>query len=122
MSGVFGQAFGLKYSLLSDCESSVKYSVSSCLVLRQVKYVYDWLKPSLESRCMIRGRVNASERKIVSGCFFFSSVMTQPQNVKGLVCGLSTRKIFTPCPIQNSNTLFSSSESPLKSEESNSKG
>src|SRR4051812_47021327 len=122
MSGVFGQTLGLKYSRVSDCESSVKYSVSSCLVLRQVKYVYDWLKPSLESRCMIRGRVNASDRNITSGCFSFSDRMAHCQKAKGLVCGLSTRKIFTPWPIQNSNTLFSSSQSALRSLESNSKG
>ena len=46
MSGVFGQWFGRKYSLTFVCVSSVKYAVSSCLVCRQGKYVYDWLKPS----------------------------------------------------------------------------
>jgi hypothetical protein len=49
MSGVLGQAFGRKYSRESSWESSVKYSVSSSLVTRQVKYVYDCVKPSLAS-------------------------------------------------------------------------
>ena len=37
MSGVFGQALGLKYSRPGPCVSSVKYSVSSYLELRQAK-------------------------------------------------------------------------------------
>src|SRR5438105_445326 len=37
MSGVFGQTFGRKYSRDGCCASSVKYSVSSQRVLRQVK-------------------------------------------------------------------------------------
>src|SRR6202035_5474860 len=46
---------------------SVKYSVSSCLVLRHVKYVYDCENPNLARACMSLGRVNASARKITSG-------------------------------------------------------
>src|SRR5687768_5956975 len=122
MSGVLGQQLGRKYSRVSEEASSVKYSTSSCFVLRQVKYVYDWLKPSFASLCMMRGRVNASARKITSGCFFFSSAMHHSQNSNGLVCGLSTRKIFTPCPIQNSNTLSSSSHSVFHASLSNSNG
>ena len=49
-------------------DRSVKYSRSSHAVCRHAKYVYDWLKPTLASRSMTRGRVNASARKIVSGC------------------------------------------------------
>ena len=36
------------------------------------------------------------------------SAIAHSQNRNGLVCGLSTRKIFTPWPIQNSMTRFSS--------------
>ena len=39
MSGVFVNAFGRKYSRISDCESSLKYSRSSQADSRQVKYV-----------------------------------------------------------------------------------
>ena len=45
----------------------MKYSRSSDADCRHAKYVYDWLKPSLASRSITRGRVNASARKIVSG-------------------------------------------------------
>ena len=41
MSGVLGQKLGRKYSRTPVCVSSRRYSSSSCLPLRQVKYVYD---------------------------------------------------------------------------------
>ena len=66
MSGVFGQKFGRMYAAGSP-DSSVRYSVSSALVVRQVKYVYDWWKPTLPRVCIIAGRVNASARKSTSG-------------------------------------------------------
>ena len=47
---MFGQKFGRKNSLIGGFVSSSKYSRISAAVLRQVKYVYDWLKPSLASR------------------------------------------------------------------------
>src|SRR5205807_8386379 len=122
MSGVFGQTFGRKYSRDGCCASSVKYSVSSQRVLRQVKYVYDCVKPSFASLCITRGRVNASERKISSGCLAFSSGMHDSQKAKALVCGLSTRKIVTPWPIQNSKMLFSSAQRPRQSLLSKSNG
>ena len=80
MSGVFGQQFGRKYSRDSLEQSSVKYSVSSALLVRHVKYVYDCVKPSLASRCITWGRVNASERKSTSGCSRFTSAITHSQN------------------------------------------
>ena len=67
MSGVLGHKLGRKKSRISLEVSSVKYSTNSAWVLRQVNYVYDCEKPSFASRYMIFGRVNASERKIVSG-------------------------------------------------------
>ena len=87
-----------------------------------MKYVYDCVKPSFASLCMMRGRVNASERKISSGCFCFSSRMHHSQNANALVCGLSTRNTVTPCPAQNSNTLFSSSHRLFHAGVSNSNG
>jgi hypothetical protein len=66
--------------------------------------VYDWVKPSLASWCITWGRVNASERKSTSGCSRFTSAITHSQNAKGLVCGLSTRKIATPSRAQCRNT------------------
>src|SRR5438309_8203940 len=122
MSGVFGQRFGLKNSATSVCVNSVKYSVSSLLVLRHVKYVYDWLNPNRASRYMILGRVKASDKKIRSGCFFLRSRIIHSQKSKGFVWGLSTRKIRTPCSIQNSTMLFNSSQSDRQCGDSNSKG
>ncbi|GAA3218293.1 hypothetical protein GCM10020256_22120 [Streptomyces thermocoprophilus] len=100
MSGVLAKKFGRMYAAASP-DSSVRYSVSSCLLLRQVKYVYDCWKPICASVCIIAGRVNASARKITSGSAALISPITRSQNTTGLVCGLSTRKIRTPCSIQN---------------------
>src|SRR5687768_11921778 len=122
MSGVFGQTLGRKYSRDGCCVSSVKYSNNSCFVLRQVKYVYDCVKPIFASLCMMRGRVKASERKMRSGCACFSSRRHHSQKAKALVCGLSTRKIVTPCSTQYSNTLFSSSHRLFHAADSKSKG
>src|SRR6516162_6516711 len=122
MSGVFGQKLGLKKSWTGVSVSSVIYSVSSFLVFLQVKYVYDCVNPSFASRYMMLGLVNASARKISSGYFFFRSRIIHSQKSNGFVWGLSTRKTRTPCPIQNSTTLFSSSQSAFQRGESNSNG
>ena len=64
------------------------------------------------ARCRITfGRVNASARKIASGCARLMSAMHHSQKRNGLVCGLSTRKIVTPCAIQNRKTSRSASHS-----------
>ena len=68
-----------------------------------MKYEYDCEKPTFASRFITFGRVNASARKIASGCFSRTSPITHSQNGKGLVCGLSTRKSFTPCAHQCRN-------------------
>ena len=52
----------------------------------------------------MRGGENASARKITSGCSSRTSRINHSQNANGLVCGLSTRKAFTPCSTQNSTT------------------
>ena len=65
--------------------------MSSSLVLRQVKYVYDWWKPTLARVCIMAGLVNASARKITSGWSRLTSAISHSQNCTGLVCGLSTR-------------------------------
>ncbi len=49
---------------------------------------------------MTAGRVNASARKMTSGSSALTVAMSHSQNCSGLVCGLSTRKIFTPWSIQ----------------------
>jgi hypothetical protein len=54
-------------------------------VLRHAKYVYDWLKPAFASRYITFGRVNASERRITSGCSRFSSPISHSQNANGFV-------------------------------------
>src|SRR5713101_9887781 len=111
MSGVLQKRLPRKYSAMSDRVSSSKYSVSSSLKLRQVKYVYDWLKPALARAFIILGRVNASERKITSGWPSWTSRISHSQNSSGLVCGLSTRKMRTPSSTQNSTTRQISSQS-----------
>src|SRR6266852_6006893 len=122
MSGVFGQQFGRKYSRESSRESSVKYSVSSAPVTRHVKYVYDCEKPSLARRYMTRGRVKASERKITRGNSARISAISHSQNAKGLVCGLSTRKISTPSCAQWATTSRSACHSARQSRVSKSIG
>ncbi|GAA3848324.1 hypothetical protein GCM10023083_91040 [Streptomyces phyllanthi] len=96
-------------------DSSVRYSVSSCLELRQVKYVYDCWKPMAARVCIIAGRVNASARKITSGSVRPTSPSTRSQKTTGLVCGLSTRKIRTPWAIQCRSTRTVSATSPSMS-------
>ena len=52
------------------------------------------------------GRVNASARNRISGCFLVTAAMTSCQKRTGLVWGLSMRKIVTPALIHSSmNTL-----------------
>ena len=52
------------------------------------------MKPSLASRSITRGRVNASARKIDVGVLVLGPrAITHSQKANGLVCGLSTRKI-----------------------------
>ena len=60
---------------------------------------------------MIEGRVNASARKIVSGCLARTSAIIHSQNANGFVCGLSTRNTVTPRSIHSSTTSRSSSQS-----------
>ena len=67
MSGVFGQRFGRRKSLTGGLESLGHERFELVAVLRQVKYVYDWLKPARASVWSIAGRVNASARKMASG-------------------------------------------------------
>src|SRR6185503_18505950 len=122
MSGVFGQQLGRKYSRESSCESSVKYSVSSRFDTRHVKYVYDCEKPSFARRCITRGRVKASARKIALGCSRRISAIIHSQNAKGLVWGLSTRKTSTPSRAQKATTSCSACQSERQSEVSKSIG
>jgi hypothetical protein len=71
---------------------------------------------------MIFGLVNASARQMTSGCFARSRPSAHSQKGSGFVCGLSTRKIFTPRAIQNSNTLSSSAHRSGQSADSKSNG
>src|SRR4051812_1765798 len=111
MSGVFGQKLGRKNSDSGGRASARTYSVSSRFVVRQVKYVYDCENPPLASAYITLGRVNASARKMTSGCRFLMLAMHHRQNGNGFVCGLSTRNTVTPCSIQNVKMLRSSSHS-----------
>src|SRR5437868_10071496 len=111
MSGVFGQRLTSMKSAVGGWVSSLKYSSISCLKFRQVKYEYDWSNPTFASAFIIFGRVNASARKMASGWRAFTSPMTHSQNGIGLVWGLSTRKMRTPCSIQWKKTERSSAQS-----------
>ena len=119
MSGVLTKKFGRKYSAVSYASSST-YCSSSQRAFRHVKYVYDWSKPTLPSACIIAGRVNASARKIVSGCMSCTFPISHSQNASGFVCGLSTRKIRTPWPTQKRKTSRSASQRPRQSSQSKS--
>src|SRR3954447_2898894 len=122
MSGVLGHWLGRKKSMTFVLVNSVRYSVISCFPLRHGKYVYDWLKPSLASRYIIFGRVKASDRKSASGYSRFISVIAHSQNGNALVCGLSTRKMRTPCFAQKMKTSFNSCHMPRQSLDSKSNG
>src|SRR3712207_6742689 len=91
MSGVFGQKLGRIQSI--ERISCSQYSRISQAVVRQVKYVYDWVKPILPRPFIIAGRVNASARKSTSGSTSLTFAMSHCQKLSVLVCGLSTRKI-----------------------------
>jgi hypothetical protein len=66
----------------------------------------------LASRYIIFGWVKASDRNIAPGWRARTSAIIHCQNGSGLVCGLSTRKIVTPWPIQNSTTSRSACHRP----------
>ena len=68
------------------------------------------MKPALPSARMTLGRVKASERKITSGSRSCTSRMSHAQKSSGLVWGLSTRKVRTPCSIQKRTTPSSASQ------------
>ncbi len=122
MSGVLGQALGRKKSATPVCVSSVKYSVSPALSGRHVKYVYDCVKPSFARWYMIFGRVNASASKMTRGSTACTRAISHSQKANGFVCGLSTRKMLTPCSIQKRNTLSSSCQSDSRTGVSKSNG
>ena len=61
------------------------------------------------------GLVNASARKSTSGSVRRTSLSSHSQNATGLVCGLSTRKIRTPCAIQCLTTRRTSRQMPTGS-------
>ncbi len=96
MSGVFGQKLGRKNSFTSVSASERRYSASSLFDVRQVKYVYDCENPTLASAYISFGRVKASARKMISGCWALMLSMHHRQKGIGLVCGLSTRNTRTP--------------------------
>ena len=116
---MFGHRFGRRNGDHSrNCSTS---STSSAFEFFHVKYVYDCEKPAFASRVIIAGRVNASERKTVSGCFFRTSAMSHSQNGTGFVCGLSTRNTVTPASHQRSTTPRTAFQRPSRSLVSQSK-
>src|SRR5690606_10299798 len=84
------------------------YCVNSSLPTRHVKYVYDCVNPTFAKEAITLGRVNASDKKIMSGYSLLISRIVHSQKAMGFVCGLSTLKIFTPCSIQKVMTDFNS--------------
>src|SRR5260370_38620739 len=122
MAAVFGHRWGRRNSRIGVERSSLKYWPSSDLVLRHAMYVYDWLTPAFARLCISLGRVNASDRKITSACSRLTSLMSHSQNGNGLVCGLSTRKIRTPCSIQKTTIESSSAHSSGQASQSKANG
>ena len=72
----------------------------------------------MPSVVIIAGRVNASARKITSGCSLRTSSISHSQNGTGFVCGLSTRNTVTPRATQKSTTSRSAAQSPFQSSDS----
>ena len=116
---MFGQRFGRRNA--DQSRNSSTSSTSSGLVFFQVKYVYDCEKPAFARSVIIEGRVNASERNTVSGCFFRTSSISQAQNGTGFVCGLSTRNAVTPASHHRSTTSRIALQRPFWSGVSQSK-
>ena len=54
----------------------------------------------------------------MSGCDAWTSRISHSQNGIGFVCGLSTRKVFTPCPTQKSTTSRSACQRLSQSSDS----
>ena len=97
-------------------------STSSAFVFFQVKYVYDWLKPTLASVVIGAGRVKASARKIAfPGYAARTSPISHSQNGTGFVCGLSTRNTRIPRAHQPSTTSRSAFQSASRSSVSQSR-
>ncbi len=67
------------------------------------------------SPCIIAGLVNASDKKSTSGSVRRTSASSHSQKASGLVCGLSTRKIRTPCDIQSLTIRRTSRQRPAGS-------
>src|SRR6185295_1785600 len=120
MSGVLAKRFGRRYSRDSVVVGSVKYSTSSVFEFFHVKYEYDCVKPALASHFISFGRVKASDRKITSAWRSWTRSIIHAQNPNDLVCGLSTRKIFTPRSTQKSVTSSSACHSARQSSDSKS--
>jgi hypothetical protein len=108
-----GQKLGRIQSI--EAFSWPMYSRISQAVVRQVKYVYDWVKPILPSPFIMAGRVKASARNSTSGSTALILPISHCQKFSVLVCGLSTRKILTPCSTQCRTIRRTSSRSPLGS-------
>src|SRR5258708_13951984 len=100
MSGVLGHRLARKYSLTGGSDSSVKYCASSAGVLRHAKYVYDCVNPTLASRNMTLGRVNASARRITSGWPRLTSAISHSQTANVFERGLSIRITVMPSSTQ----------------------
>src|SRR5437762_13368556 len=115
MSGVLAKKLGRKYSCSPEYASSETYSLSSQREFFQVKYVYDWLKPSFASWRITALLVNASARKTTSRSCSWTSPISHSQNANGFVCGLSTRNTFTPQSTHRSITSLSASQRPRQS-------
>jgi hypothetical protein len=64
---------------------------------------------------MTLGRVKASARKITSGYWRWTSAMAHSQKAKGLVWGLSTRRMRMPWPIQKNMMSRHASHRALRS-------
>src|SRR3954467_957953 len=94
------------------------YPASSAFEFFHVMVVELCAKPIFASVVIIDGRVNASARKITSGCFERTSEISHSQNGTGFVCGLSTRNTVIPRCTQKSTTSRSADHSPSQSSDS----
>ena len=118
MSGVTGKKFGRKYSRSSERASSLTYSMQlpARVLPREVRVglreARAWPAPHH------RARVNASARKTTSRSTLWTSLISHSQKGNGFVCGLSTRKTFTPASTQKQEDRSHASHRPRQSSHS----
>ena len=116
MSGVFGQTLGRKKSATGVVRQLGEVLGQLPLAVAPGEVRVRLREPELRQVVHdLRARESLRQQEDRSGRRRMTSAISHSQNGNGFVCGLSTRKIRTPCSIQNRKTLFSSSHRASRS-------